>query len=311
MSTGAAGDPAVWLGVYSSPAADLSPITNDSDPVFHCPYCSPPWSATAPVKYLRAPPNLCADTTGPNPCKAHVPLKWQQSHGSHRFQMTNMGDDAMVVLFGCGQRSEWCIKSFGVLATATIPMSDKGLPRGIHLARTAQPDEMLVSWASPSKAAQHVEWQWVAASSGTMHSSLPAVATTYSREDVCGVPASTQGWADPQWLHHAVVKLPGNGQGNHTLVSYRVGSATTGWSPPNVFRPPKHPGPDVPLVAIAFADLGYSHPDGTEGHMQYPNSSRTTGHAAKFVEGADVVLVRQPSGRLSLPFLAFSPSFCV
>jgi len=66
-----------------------------------------------------------------------------------------------------------------------------------------------------------------------------------------------------------------------------------GWTQPKKFKAPQPPAPETPLVTIAFADLGYSNPDGALGHMVYPNSSRTTTHAAKFVDelgNADLVL---------------------
>ena len=259
-----AGDPQVWLGVFNSPAANLSVIRNDSNPVFHCAYCSPPWSFTAPVKYIAAGVGLCAKR-GPAGCTGPAPLKWRQSHGSYRFHMTNMGTDAMIVLFDCGQRTEWCIKSFGVLATAIVPMADKALPRGVHLARTAEPHQMLVSWASPSREAQHVEFSVLGQGGAqTVRRSAAAAVATYTRDDVCGVPASTQGWADPQWLHHAVVPLPAvvNFSAAGGLVRYRVGSAAQGWSPAGYFKAPRPAGPETPLTIIAFADLGYGHPDG-------------------------------------------------
>ena len=203
--------------------------------------------------------------------------------------MTNMGSDALVVLFSCGERSEWCIKEFSVLATAVVPFADKDLPRGVHVARAAQPNQLRISWASPHNDSQHVRWNLPG---GPVQQSPPALVTTYTQDDVCGVPASTHGWNSPQWLHSAVLTLP-NEAGSRQWFNYSVGSDAHGWAAANSFKAPRQPDPEAPLVVIAYADLGYGNPDGAQGHMVYPNSSRTTTHATKFVEelgSADLVL---------------------
>eukprot|EP01048_Picozoa_sp_COSAG05_P030485 COSAG05_NODE_10609_length_556_cov_0.689278_2_plen_70_part_01 len=66
----------------------------------------------------------------------------------------------------------------------------------VHLARTVRPNELLISWTSPYNDAQTVEWN-VLNVPAKWHVSDPAVTSTYTRSDVCGVPASTQGWQSP------------------------------------------------------------------------------------------------------------------
>ena len=127
------GDPQVWIGVFSTPRANLSVIRDPADPVFNTSYAGPPWSYTAPVKYATADPGLCAKriANGSDGCIGPAPALWTQSYGSYRFHMTNMGDDALVALFSCGQRTEWCLKDFEVLATATIAFADADSPRQV------------------------------------------------------------------------------------------------------------------------------------------------------------------------------------
>lgn len=67
---------------------------------------------------------------------------------------------------------------------------------------------MLIQWTTKSSTAPEVRW---GLSSGNYSESAAGSSITYGREDMCGGPATAEGWMDPGLLHQAVMTdlLPG------------------------------------------------------------------------------------------------------
>lgn len=82
------------------------------------------------------------------------------------------------------------------------------MPLGGHLALTGDPSEMRITWTTANYSQPQVKYGiW----SGVYDAVALATTSTYTREQLCGEPATTIGWRDPGSLHTAVMTnlLPG------------------------------------------------------------------------------------------------------
>ena len=142
------------------------------------------------------------------------------------FQLVNLRSDYVFALVqGSGQ--------FPTTVAVSNPVAFKrpAGPTQIHLALTALPHQMRVSWTSAnisSFASKPAGIKW-GRSPGTFdEGSAVASAGTYRAEQMCssGGPARTLGWRDPGLLWSAVASplLPG------VQYYYTVGSDAGGWS---------------------------------------------------------------------------------
>ena len=88
---------------------------------------------------------------------------------------------------------------------------------------------------------------------------VPAQHTvTYTRDEMCGAPATTVGFRDPGIFHTAVF----SGLSPNQRVYYRFGDGAEGvWSAEYSFLTPPEAGGDVNM--IAFGDLGQAPVDDT------------------------------------------------
>jgi hypothetical protein len=86
-----------------------------------------------------------------------------------------------------------------------------------------------------------------------------ALATAYTREDLCGEPAVSMGWQPSHvWL---TATIKGLSPGATAPVFYSYGSDSLGWSEPQSFLPPPFLG--APVKMLLLADNGVTEPDGT------------------------------------------------
>jgi hypothetical protein len=86
--------------------------------------------------------------------------------------------------------------------------------------------------------------------SGSYSLSVAAISFTYTRQQMCGSPATTIGFRDPGVFHTAVIK----GLAPSTRVYYVFGTSADGYSSEYYFD--MAPLPGSPVNAIAFGDLG-------------------------------------------------------
>ncbi|CAN0199225.1 unnamed protein product [Hapterophycus canaliculatus] len=76
----------------------------------------------------------------------------------------------------------------------------------MHLALTSQPDSMRVSWVTgDASQAPTVRFREIAVGEDGGEAAAETSAS-YSREDMCGAPATTKGFHNPGNLHSAVLR---------------------------------------------------------------------------------------------------------
>ncbi|CAE8593014.1 unnamed protein product, partial [Polarella glacialis] len=134
-------------------------------------------------------------------------------------------------------------------------------PSGVHLALTGASGEVAITWTGPGHAARamedrpRAEFQVLRNGKllrrGVAEASAP---TTYTRSELCGAPATAEGYRDPGFFYTVRVGELEPG----CIVRYRVGSSEA-WSKEFSFRAPPAAGAAVRI--LAFGDMGQQPPD--------------------------------------------------
>lgn len=249
-----------WIGVFSPPGVDVSAIPPVAWPA------SEPWVATAAIKYA-----YCRDD----------PEFVATGRGSRAFVLLNMREDVEFVLF-----TNDTAQPVARARSAPVAFKNPGAPQHAHLSRTDAVDEMRLSWGSASAAPARVLYGYA---SGQLTLAAPAKTATYAAEDMCGVPATTQGWRDPGQLHSAVM----TGLRPGATVYYRFGSDASGLSDERHFVAPTPPSPHRPTSALVFADMGASEVDQCLYHWGEPAAFETIKYVTDEATGersADLLL---------------------
>lgn len=104
---------------------------------------------------------------------------------------------------------------------------------------------------------------------------VPATSRTFTVADLCGEPATADGWWPPGWIHSAV--LSGLEPGARYI--YQVGDLALGWpsDPVDVVAPPAAGSDDGrPVRLYAFGDLGQAELDGSWEESQMWPAINTT-----------------------------------
>jgi hypothetical protein len=199
--------------------------------------------------------------------------------GYYDFEMLNSFVTASVKAFTGGESAPVLLAS-----TPLITFSDAEAPTRGHLARVADPSEMLVVWHSQFDD-EDAMVVYGPTAGGPYPFNSSSEAATYQREDLCGFPtsvATSVGWSDPFFWHSA--RITGLVPGSRSVVYYRYGSATHGFSPELSFIAPPPVGPNVAANIIAIADMGMTPYDGTLNHWQEPDAGLTTQHMIDFAQ---------------------------
>ncbi|EGD81796.1 hypothetical protein PTSG_13240 [Salpingoeca rosetta] len=210
-----------------------------------------PWTATATVKYQY--------------CKVS-PDFYSTGSGSYRFNLINMRDDVVFwLLFG------GIDKPRAIAKTSSISFNDTEVPKQIVTALTGDPTEMRVTWNSASGTGAKLRYGINGQSK--VHT-IDANTTTYTRDDLCGAPATTQGWRDPGYFHTAIIKglKPGK-----SVVWYQCFSNNT-WSTVHTFTAAKPADAKASLHIVATADVGAAQRDGCHYHWETPDANLTYMH---------------------------------
>jgi hypothetical protein len=177
-------------------------------------------------------------------------------------------------------------------------------PMHRHIALTKKTSEMLVMWTSAAQGGQMVKY---GASPGNYTQTAAAISSTYGRDDLCGEPATSDGWWHPGWMHRALITglplakptAPSSSISSSSissLVYYTVGSHDGGWSPEASFSPPLPVGdPHQPVNLLITADVGALDSDGFHTHWSGPDtqerqSNLTWEHLTKAPQ-ADVLMI--------------------
>lgn len=190
----------------------------------------PPWTASAAAEWV-----LCTQIAG---CSTSGAGAWD-------FQLFNSYEVAEIWVFS------GTIAAPLALVGTQLSFSDSATPRRTALIRTLDPTEMYVSWNS-LRAEAGAAVQWGSQQGGPYPLSAPATSVTYTPDDLCGPPASKEGWFPPHAWNRAT--MTGLQPGAEAVVYYRVGSPA-GWSAEMSFRPAPEVGPQVPTNQIWVADV--------------------------------------------------------
>ena len=232
---------------------------------------TPPWLENAPAKFI-----MCSDMTG---CL-------ENGAGTFNFELINPYTDAKIVMFTNGTTSPVTLAS-----TPPIAFSDSNVPLRGKITRMADPTLMRVVWNSPHNDDNPtVRWGY---SSGVYTNEAYAESYTYTREDLCGDPATSIGYFSPFYWNYAIIAnlTPGSPD----IVYYIYGSEANGWSAEGSFRAPPAPGPNTePIHIIGLADMGMTELDNTTDHWAEPSAYLTTKHMHDWVysgSGYDYSLV--------------------
>ena len=197
--------------------------------------------------------------------------------GYYDFEMINSFTTASIKAFGGGLDAPELLAS-----TPILSFSDSDAPMRGHLARVADPSEMLVVWHSAhADADAAVMW---GTAPGALSSRAASEPNTYGREDLCGFPSSVAtsvGWSDPFFWHYA--RITGLTPGSAQIIYYRYGSDSHSWSAELSFRAPPAPATG-PNHVFMIADMGMTPYDGTQNHWQEPDAGLTTQHMIDFAQ---------------------------
>lgn len=215
---------------------------------------TPPWISPAPIKYIS-----CQEAASPSFNST--------GQGWHEFRLVNMrADVAFVLLFGGLSKP-----TRQAASRAVSFIEGTSLPMHGHIARTQDPTEMRVMWVTDQNIAGQVRW---GVSPGDFKYTVNATADTYTQNDLCGTPATAQGWRNPGVFHSALLAnlIPSQ------RVYYVFGSDKQGWSHEHSFVAAPLPSAELPVNLLIVADMGVSEPDGCHYHWVWPASATSVQH---------------------------------
>ena len=234
-----------------------------------------------PIRYQRAGTSCSPRDGGAPPapgsrCAGDACCVWNdyEKTGSATlgFKLIDMRTD---YIFALVQGSEQ-FPSVIAVSERLVAFADVGAPSQIHLALTAKPSYVLVSWTSGNvsgfaSAPPSVRW---GRSPGAFTSSAIASARTYSAEQLCdhGGPAANLGWRDPGMLWSGQIGPLAPGE----TIYYTVGSdaAGAGWSHLRADAAAANlsfaaPEPEADAVRLlAFGDMGKA-PSAWDGSLEH------------------------------------------
>lgn len=171
-----------FLGMFAQ-NANLSAVDSkyrNFCPPGGCSETSPPWTATAPIKFWNLNNGKTVSSFSVHVVNYRIPLHFVVCDVALR---------------------EKCVGS--PMVTFERMLCE---PTGLHVAHTATEGELRATWQSGEPAAalrwrtfRMDEWQVINATS-----------STYTRTDMCGIPANMSiGWSDPGFIHSAVFNTRG------------------------------------------------------------------------------------------------------
>ncbi|KAL4458159.1 hypothetical protein ABPG75_013024 [Micractinium tetrahymenae] len=232
-----------WSGVPSPDPSDLLAVYSPPDAYA---------AGKAPIKFANA-----SDSQG------HL----ASGAGSVQLRLLNLRADMRVVLVRGGPDQPTVVAQGPVIRNR-----NPNEPTGIHLMRTRSPSDMLVQFTTHDAAQPVAQY---GRAPRALAFTVPARTATYGAADMCGGPASGEGFLDPGWLHTALLTGLEPGQ----QYWYRVGDAKSGlFSAEYSFRAAPAPGPDQAVHILTLADQGVGEVDGSYAAMEYSPAADVAAH---------------------------------
>eukprot|EP00698_Gefionella_okellyi_P020824 TRINITY_DN6617_c0_g1_i1.p1 TRINITY_DN6617_c0_g1~~TRINITY_DN6617_c0_g1_i1.p1 ORF type:complete len:564 (+),score=100.33 TRINITY_DN6617_c0_g1_i1:99-1694(+) len=227
--------------------------------------------------YSQTPFNLTSTPSKFRMCSEDPSFK--TGSGSLRFRLVNMRSSYTFVLFRSG------LKDPKAAATSNeVRFLNNNQPLQVHLALTSHENEMQVSWNSGAAKSPVVQY---GRSSGALHDTAVANTSTYTAHELCGAPATTNGWMNPGLLHNAVL----TGLAANTTYYYRVGEDVYGWSDEFSFVSAPAVTPSAAFKFIVYGDMGKGEVDGSNEHWPEPASLNTTSYVQKEIDQGNALVL--------------------
>jgi hypothetical protein len=193
-------------------------------------------------------------------CNSSIVEDMSSLKGLINFRVLNYRGDVVFRLFVGWQHPVLIAQS------QNLKVRTPGYPTGVRLALTGAPGEVAVTWTSTSRSEKGacVKYEILDAEGRIIKTDVSNVSMvrSYQSSDLCGPPATAEGFRDPGFFYTAKV----SGIRPDCIVMYRVGSDMA-WSQQFRFR--STPASGSPVKIFAFGDLG-EHPrdDSAQGQGQ-------------------------------------------
>eukprot|EP01025_Chloroclados_australasicus_P032526 TRINITY_DN32989_c0_g1_i2.p1 TRINITY_DN32989_c0_g1~~TRINITY_DN32989_c0_g1_i2.p1 ORF type:complete len:573 (-),score=57.61 TRINITY_DN32989_c0_g1_i2:445-2163(-) len=184
--------------------------------------------------------------------------------GKTKFQLLNHRYDLQVGFFQGGLSNPKL-----VARSEVIKVTNPNEPVQGHISMTNDLSEMLVQWVTKNSSNPIVKW---GTQSGKYTESVSAKSVTYTRDQMCGAPATTVGYFDPGQMHYGII----TGLNPNSKYYYVFGDPQYGFSEEYSFYSPPTPGPDQDVHILLIADVGQAEEDGSNEYREYWPSRNTT-----------------------------------
>ncbi|KAJ4960090.1 hypothetical protein NE237_020000 [Protea cynaroides] len=239
--------------------------------------------STCPAPYGKLPPLLCT-----------APIKYQYANYSTAdYSKTGNGTLSFLLI---NQRADFAFALFSgdisnpnmIAVSNTTTFAYPNAPLYPRLAQGQTWNEMTVTWTSGyglNVSEPFVEW----GRQGETQTLSPAGTLTFTRESLCGPPATTVGWRDPGFIHTSFMKeLWPNAMYTYKL-GHKLVNGSYVYSPMYSFKSSPYPGQDSLQRVIIFGDMGKGEADGSNEYGPQPGSLNTTKQLINDLNNYDIV----------------------
>eukprot|EP01049_Picozoa_sp_SAG25_P008261 SAG25_NODE_729_length_5691_cov_223.244234_11_plen_418_part_00 len=240
-----------WLGMFLSDA-NVTAIEKYRGycPPGGCAPTTPPWTTTAPLKFW-----VLADAKTLSVFRVHV---------------INYRKPVFFAVFASTEQPK--------IVTRSLPLSFARMkcePTGVHLSRTSAPGQLRATWQSGEPSGASLRWRR-AGDEGWAQ--VPATSSTYTRGQLCGIPANMSiGYHDAGFIHTAIFDVGRSSQAGDQAFEYVVGSANCSSDSDGAYFSPVYTAKALPQpkdnVSVLFVgDMGEAPRDSpmSNHHWQMP-----------------------------------------
>lgn len=255
-----------WIGVFSPAKFNASECLENFNPWEYQPYI-----CQAPIKYKYA--NYLS------------PDYLVHGEGSVTFRLVKQRSDFAFGFFS-GDITNPVLEA----VSNTITFADTDAPVYPRLALGSTWDQMTVTWTSGyGKKDADAVVQW-GTEVGEESWFSPASTLTFTRDDMCGVPARTVGWRDPGFFHTAYLKELWPSTRYYYKVGHRIKKGGYVWGLKYYFTSAPALGEDTVQRVVIFGDMGKNERDGSIEFNQFQHGALiTSDQLSKDVENYDIL----------------------
>lgn len=261
-----------WIGVFSPAKFNSNECLKDMENGT-INYNKPPYLCSSPIKFQYA--NFAS--------RDYL----QTGKGSLSFRLINQRADFAFGYFS-GNLSDPVLLAL----SNTITFADLKAPLWPRLAMGKNWNEMTATWTSGygmNDAVPVVLW---GNEQNKWQSMSPAITLTFTKNDMCGPPASTVGWRDPGFIHTGSMSPLWPSTKYYYKIGHQFKNGKFVWGQQNSFVSAPAPGQDSLQRVIIFGDLGKKERDGSNEYNDYqPAALNTTDQLVKDINNYDVLFL--------------------